>query len=277
MGRRLWIFALLSAMVCAAALAAPWLAPNDPNRTSLAKSFAPPGDGLPLGADRLGRCLLSRIIYGARISVFASLGLVGAVLVAGSAVGGVSGWLGGRADTLLMRLTDVFLAFPDMVMAIAVAGFLGGGLANVLLALGCFSWTKYARLARSQVLALKGRSFIEAARLSGNSPLAVVVRHVLPNTLGPMAVVGALDVGQMMMGVAGLSFLGIGVSPPTPEWGSMLNESRPYFQQHPSLILYPGLAIFLSIMVFNLLGDSLRDRLDPSSRGPRKEEASTTF
>ena len=274
---RLKVFAAHSILVCLAALGAPWLAPGDPYRTSLSKSFAPPGEGLPLGADRLGRCLLSRIIFGARISVFASLGLVGAVLVAGSAVGVVSGWLGGRADTLLMRLTDVFLAFPDMVMAIAVAGFLGGGLANVLMALGCFSWTKYARLARSQVLALKGRSFIEAARLSGDSALQVVWRHVLPNALGPMVVVGALDVGQMMMGVAGLSFLGIGVSPPTPEWGSMLNESRPYFQQHPRLVLFPGLAIFSTVMIFNLLGDSLRDHLDPSTRGPRREEARVAF
>ncbi|UQZ91258.1 nickel ABC transporter permease subunit NikC [Deltaproteobacteria bacterium Smac51] len=264
--RRLLFFAALCLLICLAALAAPLIAPNDPYKTSLLKAFLPPGAEFPLGTDRLGRCLFSRIIYGARMSVFAALFLVGVIFTFGTAVGVISGYVGGRADSFIMRVTDIFLAFPDLVLAIAVAGFLGGGLTNALIALGCVSWSKYARLARSQVLALKGSAFIEAARLGGNSPLQIIRRHILPNAVGPVVVTAALDIGVMMMGIAGLSFLGLGVSPPVPEWGSMLNEGRMYFHQHPAQVFYPGAAIFLTIIVFNLFGDSLRDWLDPRQR-----------
>jgi ABC-type dipeptide/oligopeptide/nickel transport system permease subunit len=162
-----------------------------------------------------------------------------------------------------MRVTDIVLAFPDMVLAIAVAGFLGGGLANAIITLACVSWTKYARLARSQVLGLREQTFMEAAKLAGNSTPRIIFRHILPNALSPLVVTAALDIGVMIIGVAGLSFLGLGVRPPTPEWGAMLNDGRAYFQRFPGTIFFPGAAIFLSIMVFNLFGDSLRDWLAP--------------
>ena len=263
MRSRLWIFGALSLLVCLLALAAPWIVPNDPFKTSLSSAFAAPGGDFPLGADRLGRCLLSRIMYGARTSVFASLALVSAMFCLGTILGLISGYAGGRADIILMRVTDVFLAFPDMVLAIAVAGVLGGGLLNALIALFCFGWTKYARLARSQVLSVREKPFVEAARLAGNRPVQIIWRHILPNAMGPVIVTAALDVGIMMMGLAGLSFLGLGVNPPTPEWGSMINEGRLYFQGHPEQVFFPGAAILVVIMIFNMFGDVLRDRLDP--------------
>ncbi|MDR2387821.1 MAG: ABC transporter permease subunit, partial [Deltaproteobacteria bacterium] len=223
----------------------------------------PPSWEYPFGTDRLGRCLFSRVVCGAQVTIFSSLLLVGIIFSFGTTLGVISSYLGGRLDTLCMRVTDIVLAFPDMVLAIAVAGFLGGGLTNAIITLSCVSWTKYARLARSQVLGLRDQTFMEAAKLAGNSTPQIIIRHVLPNALGPLVVTAALDIGVMMIGVAGLSFLGLGVRPPTPEWGAMLNDGRNYFQQYPGTIFFPGAAIFFSIMVFNLFGDSLRDFLAP--------------
>ncbi|MDR3135501.1 MAG: ABC transporter permease [Deltaproteobacteria bacterium] len=265
---RFYLFSALSLAILAVALLGPYLVPNDPLKSNFKIVNQPPSAEFPFGTDKLGRCLFSRVVCGARVTIFSSLILVAIIFAFGTTVGVVSSYVGGRLDTLCMRLTDIVLAFPDMVLAIAVAGFIGGGLTNAIITLSCVSWTKYARLARSQVLALREQSFVEAARLSGNTGPQVIARHILPNAMGPLVVTAALDVGTMIIGVAGLSFLGLGVSPPTPEWGAMLNEGRSYFQQYPGTILFPAVAIFLSIMVFNLFGDSLRDWL-----GPRPMEA----
>ncbi|MDR2368535.1 MAG: ABC transporter permease subunit [Deltaproteobacteria bacterium] len=269
---RFLVFSALSVAIFAGALLGPFIVPNDPLKADFQMVNQPPSARFPFGTDKLGRCLFSRVVCGARVTIFSSLALVGVIFVFGTAVGVASSYAGGRFDTVCMRVTDIVLAFPDMVLAIAVAGFLGGGLTNAIITLACVSWTKYARLARSQVLALRDQAFIEAARLAGNTGPQIIFRHIMPNAMGPLIVTAALDIGVMMIGVAGLSFLGLGVRPPTPEWGAMLNEGRTYFQQYPGTIFFPGVAIFISIMVFNLFGDSLRDLLAPRQPGETAKE-----
>jgi ABC-type dipeptide/oligopeptide/nickel transport system permease subunit len=264
---RFVVYSVLSLAICLAALVGPFLVPNNPIKSNLAMVNQPPSMDYPFGTDKLGRCLFSRVICGGSTTIFSSLLLVFIIFTFGTVVGVVSSYVGGRLDTLCMRVTDIVLAFPDMVLAIAVAGLLGGGLTNAIITLACVSWTKYARLARSQVLSLRGQSFIEAAKVSGNTDIQIIIRHILPNAMGPLIVTAALDIGAMMINLAGLSFLGLGVSPPTPEWGAMLNEGRTYFQQFPGTIFFPGTAIFVSIMIFNLFSDSLRDLLAPRPVG----------
>jgi peptide/nickel transport system permease protein len=182
-------------------------------------------------------------------------------------MGVVCGWNGRIIDNIIMRISDIFLAFPGLVFALAVAGVLGGGLHNAIIALAAISWPKYARLARSQTLALRQAPFIRASVMSGSRPIRIIVLHVLPNIIGPVLVTSMLDIGTMMMELAGLSFLGLGAKPPIPEWGSMMSDTRGLLTTAPWVTLSPGLAIFISVMVFNLLGDTIRDYADPRMRG----------
>jgi peptide/nickel transport system permease protein len=260
--RSLLPYALLALLLLVVAALAPWLVPQDPYAQNLAISLQPPSAAHWLGTDRYGRDLLSRVIAGAQTTLCASLALLLFTALVGSLVGVCCGYLGGRIDTRLMRLADLFLAFPEMVFAIAVAGVLGGGLLQAAAALALIGWPKYARLARGLVLTIRRAPYIEAARMAGCSTRQVLWQHILPNIAGPILVTAALNVGTIIMELAGLSFLGLGAMPPTAEWGAMMNNGRSMLQTAPWIMLGPGLAIFLSVAVFNLLGDKMRDVLD---------------
>ena len=264
---RLIVFAALAVLLVICSLLSDHLTPCDPYLQDLSNAKAAPSAAHIFGTDRYGRDMLSRVIVGSRASIFSTLLLVAIITAIGTVIGIFCGWHGGKIDTILMRLSDMFLAFPGLVFALAVAGVLGGGLHNAIFALAAISWPKYARIARSQTLAQKEMPYMKAARLSGSGTVKLLARHVLPNIIGPILVTSMLDIGTMMMELAGLSFLGLGAKPPTAEWGSMMSENRAMFATLPWITLAPGLAIFVSVMIFNLLGDTVRDYADPKSRG----------
>lgn len=261
-------FAITSILVLALlliALAAPVLAPYDPTSAVMRDAFLEPSGSHLFGTDKLGRDCFSRVLYGARASLSGVLFLVASVFVVGTTMGVLSGYFGGKVDMVIMRISDMMISFPGMILAIAVAGIMGGSLVNAIIALTIVSWTKYARLARSLVLKVKRRDFVEAAIVNGGTSSHILWVHILPNILPMMVITAAADIGALMMELAGLSFLGFGSQPPAPEWGLMLNEGRQQLQTAPWLMFFPGLAIFITVMVFNLWGDNLRDVLDPRS------------
>lgn len=261
--RKLMIFTVLAGALILTAIFADVLAPMDPYEQNLLLAQQAPGAAHWMGTDRYGRDLFSRVIAGSRTSILASLLLVAVTASVGTLFGVLSGWFQGKTDIICMRLADLFLAFPGLVVAMAIAGVLGGGLNNALLALAVIGWPKYARLARSLTMTQKDAPYIMAARLAGSGTGKLLVHHILPNIAGQILVTAVLDIGTMMMELAGLSFLGLGVKPPTAEWGSMMNDGRSMLQIAPWMVLAPGLAIFVSVMIFNLLGDTLRDYMDP--------------
>jgi ABC-type dipeptide/oligopeptide/nickel transport system permease subunit len=248
------------------AVLAPIIAPHDPIDQDVANRYAPISAEHPLGTDNLGRDELSRILYGARVSLFAALAVGVAILVIGMAMGMIAGFAGGIVDGLLMRIVDVLLALPSLLLGLAITGMLGPGLVHLCIAMTVVWWTDYARLMRGLVLTVKERPFVESARALGLSPVRVAVRHILPNIVSPVIVVGTLRTGQLLLALAALSFLGLGVQPPTAEWGAMLSEGQNYLASAPQLMLYPGIAITVAALGFNLLGDGLRDVLDPTLR-----------
>ncbi|MBS1361136.1 MAG: ABC transporter permease [Acidaminococcaceae bacterium] len=259
-------FAVTSVLVLvliAIAFAAPVLAPYDPTHAAMKDAFLEPGAQHLFGTDKLGRDCFSRVLYGARASLTGVLVLVASVFVVGTTMGVVSGYFGGKVDMVIMRISDMMISFPGMILAIAIAGIMGGSLVNAVFALTIVSWTKYARLSRSMVLKVKGRDFVEAAIVNGGTSPHILWVHILPNILPMMVITAAADIGALMMELAGLSFLGFGSQPPAPEWGLMLNEGRQQLQTAPWLMFFPGLAIFVTVVVFNLWGDNLRDVLDP--------------
>lgn len=259
-------FAVTSVLVLvliAIAFAAPVLAPYDPTHAAMKDAFLEPGAQHLFGTDKLGRDCFSRVLYGARASLTGVLVLVASVFVVGTTMGVVSGYFGGKVDMVIMRISDMMISFPGMILAIAIAGIMGGSLVNAVVALTIVSWTKYARLARSMVLKVKRRDFVEAAIVNGGTSPHILWVHILPNILPMMVITAAADIGALMMELAGLSFLGFGSQPPAPEWGLMLNEGRQQLQTAPWLMFFPGLAIFVTVVVFNLWGDNLRDVLDP--------------
>ena len=261
------LFGALAVGVILMAVFAPYLVPYDPYEQDLASALLPPGGAHLLGTDRYGRDMLSRVIMGSQSTIFSALLLVLVITVIGSAVGILCGYHGGRLDSFLMRLSDIFLAFPGMVFAIAVASVMSGGIMNAVVALACISWPKNARIARSQVMTVKRTSFMDAAKLSGSGTFKTIIKHVVPNIAGTVVVTAVLDIGTMIMEIAGLSFLGLGATPPTAEWGSMMSNGRSMLQTSPWVILAPGAAIFLTVMIFNLAGDTVRDMLDPRQKG----------
>ena len=238
----------------------------DPYAQDLSLSQLPPSINHILGTDRYGRDMFSRVVAGSRISIYGTLFIVFATAFFGTAIGILCGMKGGAFDSVLMRISDLFLAFPSLVFALAVAGVLGGGIQNAVIALVVISWPKFARLARGLTLSEKSSSYIKAAKLSGSSTAKILFKHILPNISGPILVTAVLDIGVIMMELAGLSFLGLGVKPPMAEWGSMINEGRSMLQVAPWMALAPGGAIFITVMIFNLMGDTLRDYLDPKER-----------
>ena len=263
---RLAVFGALALLLIICSFFSAYLTPYDPYLQNLDIAKQPPTRAHPLGTDRYGRDMLSRVIAGSRASIFSTLLLVAVITGLGTAVGVTCGWVGGLTDTVLMRISDVFLAFPGLVFALAVAGSLGGGLQNAIIALAAISWPKYARIARSQTLSQKESQWMKAVRLSGSGTGKIILKHILPNILGSVLVTSMLDMGTMMMELAALSFLGLGAKPPIPEWGSMMSDTRSLMTTSPWITFSPGIAIFLSVMIFNLLGDTLRDYADPKSR-----------
>ncbi len=259
-------FAVTTALVLlliVTALSPSLLSPCDPTEATMQNALLEPSWEHPFGTDKLGRDNFSRVLYGARASLSGVLILVFMVFAVGTTLGVLSGYFGGKVDMVIMRISDMMISFPGMILAIAVAGIMGGSLINAVFALTIVSWTKYARLARSLVLKVKSRDFVDAAIVNGGSPLHILWVHVLPNILPLMVITAASDIGGLMMELAGLSFLGFGSQPPAPEWGLMLNEGRQHLQTAPWLMIFPGLAIFVTVMIFNLWGDNLRDVLDP--------------
>ena len=267
---KLVFFLVLTALLLFVAAFAKYLCPYDPYAQDLVLAQKPPGPEHLLGTDRYGRDMLSRVIIGSTTSIYATLLLVAVITVAGTAIGIFCGWKGGTADTVLMRISDLFLAFPGLVFALAVAGVLGGGIQNAIIALAVISWPKFARLARGLTLTQKDSAYLMAAKLSGSSTGKLLLKHILPNIAGPILVTSVLDIGTMMMELAGLSFLGLGVKPPMAEWGSMINDGRSMLQISPWMVLAPGMAIFITVMIFNLLGDTIRDYMDPKERNRRR-------
>ena len=264
---RLCIFGAAAILLIVGALFSESLCPCDPYLQNLDAALEQPSAAHIFGTDRYGRDMLSRVIAGSRASIFSTFLLVAIVTAVGTSIGVFCGWARGRADDLLMRVSDLCLAFPGLVFALAVAGVLGGGLHNAVLALAAISWPKYARIARSQTLAVRETTYLKAAMLAGCSTTQLIVKHILPNIAGPILVTAMLDIGTMMMELAGLSFLGLGAKPPTAEWGSMMSETRGLLQTVPWAVFAPGVAIFVAVMAFNLLGDAVRDYMDPKMRG----------
>jgi peptide/nickel transport system permease protein len=248
------------------ALLAPWIAPHDPLATSWGAVRQAPGAAYPFGADELGRDVLSRIIWGARASILAGLVSVCISLSLGVPIGMLAGYLGRWVDALISRITDAMLACPFLILAIALAAFLGPSLTNAMIAIGISATPVFIRLTRAQVLAAKSEDYVEAARALGNPHLRIALRHILPNIVAPLIVQATLAIAAAVIAEASLSFLGLGQQPPAPSWGSMLNTARNYVDQAPWMAVWPGLSIFLLVLSFNLLGDGLRDALDPRHR-----------
>ena len=262
---RLILFSSLAVLLVLIAIFGEHLWPYDPYLQDLRNAKAAPSLAHIFGTDRYGRDMLSRLIVGAKASILSTLLLVSVITIIGTIIGIICGWSGNRLDTLLMRISDIFLAFPGLVFALALAAVLGGGIHNAVIALAAISWPKYARIARSQTLSQKDSLYLDATRISGCSTFTLIMRHILPNIFGPILVTAMLDIGTMMMELAGLSFLGLGAKPPVAEWGSMMSDARNLLTTQPWVTLSPGFAIFLSVAVFNLLGDSIRDWLDPKN------------
>lgn len=261
--RNFALFTILALLLLGAALFAPLLTSYQPTAADMKNAFLPPSAEHFFGTDKLGRDCFARVLYGARSSLASVLLLVALVFTVGTALGTLSGYAGGKTDAVIMRLADIFISFPGVLLAIAIAGIIGGSMVNAIIALTCATWPKYARLSRSLVLKVKQNEYIAAAEVNGGTPLGILTRHILPNILPLLVITAAADMGALMLELAGLSFLGFGTQPPAPEWGAMISEGRQHLQTAPWLMIFPGLAIFVSVVIFNLWGDALRDVLDP--------------
>lgn len=238
-------------------LLAPYLVPHSPLEINLSRRLEGPNKVYPLGTDNLGRCLLSRLMDGARMSLGIAVLTQAIALIIGISIGLTAGYQGGRLDFLLMRVVDLTLAFPSLILSLVIISLLGPGLKNAMIAFALVHWAFYARLVRGLVLEVKGKKYIEAALAIGVSPSRMILRHYLPNILSPILVLASLDTGRVIFALSGLSFLGLGAQPPTPEWGAMLNEGRLLITTAPHLMLFPGLAILITVMGFNLIGEGL--------------------
>ncbi len=260
------IFSVLAVLIILAAIFAPQLCGGvNPLKGSISDAVMAPSAAHPFGTDKMGRDIYARVLYGARASLSSTFILVGVIFVIGTFLGILAGYFGGWVDAVIMRLADMMIAFPGLVLAIAVAGILGASSRNAIIAIAVVSWPKYARLARSLVMKIRHTDFVSAAIVTGSRTPYMLWRYMFPNVITTLVITAATDIGGMMMELAALSFLGFGAQPPTPEWGSMLNEGRSFMQSAPWLMIFPGLAIFVTVVVFNMLGDGLRDILDPRS------------
>lgn len=260
------VFGVLAILIILTAVFAPVVTGGvNPAEGDLSTAIQPPGPGHVFGTDKLGRDIFTRVIYGARVSLTASFSVVILIFVIGTVLGILAGYFGGAADAVIMRIADMLISFPGLVLALAVAGIMGASIRNAVIALAVVSWTKYARLARSLVMKVRDRDFVAAAVVTGSKTSYILFRYMLPNVLPTLVITAATDIGSMMLELASLSFLGFGAKAPAAEWGLMLNEGRAYMQAAPWLMVFPGLAIFITVVVFNMLGDGLRDILDPKN------------
>lgn len=266
---KLIVFAGLAAALLLITFFAKYICPYDPYAQDLTQAMQPPSAAHLMGTDTYGRDMLSRVLIGAQTSISSTFALVAIITVFGTVFGIFCGYYGGIVDSVMMRISDVCLAFPGLVFAMAVAAILDGGVRNAVIALALISWPKYSRIARGQTLSIKNLPYMQASQLAGDSVLQMIFRHVLPNIAGPILVTSMLDIGTMMMEIAGLSFLGLGAQPPVAEWGSMMSSGRSMLQTYPWIVLSPGLAIFVSVVTFNLLGDTIRDYMDPKNTQSR--------
>lgn len=268
MASRSWLYAgtAILLLLTAAALFAPVVAPYDPLAQNLDQDLIPRSSEHWLGTDKLGRDILSRIIYGGRISLLVGITTVALSLAIGIVIGSLSGYFGGWIDQMLMRLVDILMAFPGILLAIAFTAVLGPGLDHVILALCLIGWTSYARLVRGEILSLRERDFIQAARSLGCRPKRIILRHLLPNLLPPLLIQSTFGLAAAIVAEGSLSFLGLGVEPPTPSWGAMLNDGRQFLLVAPHLTTYPGLGLMITVLALNLIGDALQDRLDRRNR-----------
>ena len=258
------IFAILAILLILMAIFAPLVTGGiDPTKGSLADAIKAPSAEHIFGTDKMGRDIFARVVYGARVSLVAAFGVVALSFVIGTVLGIVSGYFRGIVDAVIMRIADMMVSFPGLVLAMAVAGILGASIGNAIIAVSVVTWPKYARLARSLVLKIRDRDYVAAAVVTGSKTPYILMRYMLPNALPTLIITAATDIGSLMLELAGLSFLGFGATPPTPDWGLMLSEGRAYMQSAPWLMVFPGLAIFITVVIFNMLGDSLRDILDP--------------
>jgi peptide/nickel transport system permease protein len=261
--RSVVIGAVLLICILSLAILAPYIAPADPLKINPRQKLHSPGWQYPMGTDHLGRCIFSRLLYGARVSIGIALIVMGGTMGISITVGTLAGYLGGKIDDVISIVINIVLAFPSLILALAIIGMLGPSLLNLLVSMAAVGWAPYARITRGIVFTLKEREFIIAIQAAGGSNGRIIVRHILPNMLSPIIVLSSLDMGKIILSISGLSFLGLGAQPPTPEWGVMLSDGRPFMQIAPHVMLFPGLAIALTVMAFNLLGDGLRDALDP--------------
>ncbi|HEX2119703.1 MAG TPA: ABC transporter permease [Acidimicrobiales bacterium] len=254
---------VIIALVVLAAALAPWLARHDPVQTDFSNRFASVSRSHPLGTDNLGRDVFARLLHGARLSLGMALSATVGITLLGTVLGLVAGMYGRLADTAIMRAVDILLALPTLILALVVVGLLGQGLRNLIITIILVQWPRYARLVRGMTLKIREQAFVEAARAVGATRARIMFRHIAPNLIGPTIVFSTIDLGTTLLVVSGLSFLGFGVGPPTPEWGAMLAEARSFLDRAPQLLWYPGMAITLMVLAFNLAGDGLRDLLDP--------------
>lgn len=264
--RWFYVGSVILTLLVLSALMAPLLAPHDPTRQNLDNDLHTYSRDNPLGTDKLGRDILSRVLYGGRISLLVGATTVMISLAIGLTIGSLSGYFGGWADQLIMRLVDILMAFPGILLAIAFTAVLGPGLDHVILALCLIGWTSYARLVRGEILALREREFVQAARALGCKPGRLITRHLLPNLLPPVLIQATFGLAAAIIAEGSLSFLGLGVEPPTPSWGSMLNDGRQFLLVAPNLTTYPGIAIMITVFGLNLVGDGLQDRLQTGRR-----------
>ena len=259
-------FGILAILLILMAIFAPVVTRGvDPTKGSLADAIIAPSKEHIFGTDKMGRDIFTRVVYGARVSLVAAFGVVGLSFVIGTFLGIISGYFRGAVDAVIMRIADMMVSFPGLVLAMAIAGILGASIRNAIFAISAVTWPKYARLARSLVLKIRDRDYVSAAIVTGSKTPYMLTRYMLPNALPTLVITAATDIGGLMLELAGLSFLGFGAVPPTPEWGLMLSEGRAYMQTAPWLMVFPGLAIFVTVVIFNMLGDGLRDILDPRS------------
>lgn len=263
---RFKLIIIILVLIIIVGIMSPVIAPNDPYKTDLFNTLKSPSIEFWFGTDALGRCIFSRVLYGISNSIISALTVVLITFSVGTIIGVISGFYGGIVDEIIMGIVDVFLSFPGIIIAVAVAGILGGGLKNAMIAIGLISWPKYSRLARCEVMAINSETFILAAKLSGNGNLKIILKHIIPNIIGALVITASADVGIMIMELAGLSFLGLSSPLPIPEWGSMMNEGKSMLQSAPWITLFPGTAILIVVILFNLLGDTICELLENGQR-----------
>lgn len=263
---RFKLIIIILVLIIIVGIMSPVIAPNDPYKTDLFNTLKSPSIEFWFGTDALGRCIFSRVLYGISNSIISAMTIVLITFSGGTIIGVISGFYGGIVDEIIMGIVDVFLSFPGIIIAVAVAGILGGGIKNAMIAIGLISWPKYSRLARCEVMAINSETFILAAKLSGNGNLKIILKHIIPNIIGALVITASADVGIMIMELAGLSFLGLSSPLPIPEWGSMMNEGKSMLQSAPWITLFPGTAILIVVILFNLLGDTICELLENGQR-----------